>query len=160
MSNRHLARSIIMQILYQWDFRGMPTAGLPAIIEQNLSEFGNGLEERNLLYIKNSVHAIVQEQQAIDDIIVKYAKNWPIDQITLIDRNILRIGLFELIYSSEIPDKVAINEAIELAKTYSGTAAGKFVNGILGAYYHENAKPKKDTPEANSSMSKETNKKS
>ena len=151
MSNRHLARSIIMQILYQWDFRGMPTAGLPAIIEQNLSEFGNGLEERNLSYIKNSVQDIVKEQIDIDTIIVKYAKNWPIEQITLIDRNILRIGLFELIYASEIPDKVAINEAIELAKTYSGTAAGKFVNGVLGAYYQDNAKPEEP-------KEKETNK--
>ncbi|MFH0857610.1 MAG: transcription antitermination factor NusB [Candidatus Magasanikbacteria bacterium] len=143
MSNRHLARSVIMQILYQWDFRGMPTSAIPAIIEQNVSEFAEGLEEKNLEYIQETVDKIIEKQKELDDIISKYAKNWPIEQITLIDRNILRIGLYELKYSEDVPDKVAINEAIELAKTYSGSSAGKFINGILGAYFADHAKQEK-----------------
>jgi len=144
MSNRHLARSVIMQILYQWDFRGMPTSAIPAIIEQNVSEFAEGLEEKNLEYIQVTVDKIIEKQKELDDIISKYAKNWPIEQITLIDRNILRIGLYELKYSDDVPDKVAINEAIELAKTYSGSSAGKFINGILGAYFADHAKQEKN----------------
>lgn len=134
MSNRHLARSIVMQILYQWDFRGKPTAALPAIIEQSVADFGNGLDD-NVDYIKASVDTIIEKLPEIDEIIVKYATNWPIAQMTLIDRNILRIGVFEMKFNDSIPAKVAINEAIELGKNYGGPTSGKFVNGILGALY-------------------------
>jgi len=134
MSNRHIARTIVMQILYQWDFRGKPSAALPAIIDQNLGDFGMGLDE-NKTYVRKTVDEIIEKVDDIDKTIVEYATNWPIDQITLIDRNILRIGVFELTLNSEIPAKVAINEAIEIAKTYGGQSSGKFVNGILGAIY-------------------------
>ena len=136
MSNRHLARSIALQSLYQWDFRGCPTAVLPAIIEQNLSEFGAGLEE-DIQYVRDTVDGVIDNLGKIDEIISKYATNWPIAQITLIDRNTLRIGVYELKFNDEIPDKVAINEAIEVAKTYGGVASGKFVNGVLGAIYKD-----------------------
>ena len=110
MSKRHLARAIIMQVLYQWDFRGNPTSAIPAIIDQNMAEFGMGLEE---------------------------SKDF-IEQINLVDKNILRLGVYELEYNNkEIPPKVAINEAIELAKTYGGENSGKFINGILGAMYKD-----------------------
>jgi len=136
MSNRHLARSIALQSLYQWDFRGCPTAVLPAIIEQNLGEFGAGLEE-DIQYVRDTVDGVIDNLGKIDEIISKYATNWPIAQITLIDRNTLRIGVYELKFNDEIPDKVAINEAIEVAKTYGGVASGKFVNGVLGAIYKD-----------------------
>ncbi len=136
MPNRHLARCIAMQSLYQWDFKGQPTAVLPAIIDQNLEEFGNGLEEE-ISFIKNTVDGVVQYQKDIDKIISDYAPNWPLDQINIIDRNILRIGVYELKFNNEIPHKVAINEAIEIAKTYGGPTSGKFVNGVLGAIFKD-----------------------
>ncbi|MBT4120955.1 MAG: transcription antitermination factor NusB [Candidatus Magasanikbacteria bacterium] len=144
MSSRHIARSIIMQALYQWDFRGQPTAVMPAIIEQNLTEFGAGVEDEKD-YIEKTVNAIIKNLPKIDKVIVDYATNWPIEQITLIDRNILRIGVYELLLNDEIPAKVAINEAIEIAKTYGGPSSGKFVNGVLGAIYKDTSKdePKK-----------------
>lgn len=135
MSKRHLARSIVMQTLYQWDFRGNPTSDIPAIIDQNMEEFGLGLEDTKD-FIKKTVDGVVENQKEIDEDMVKYAPHWPLDQMTLIDRNILRLGIYELKFNNkEIPPKVAINEAIELAKTYGGPSSGKFVNGILGAMY-------------------------
>ncbi len=136
MPNRHLARCIVMQSLYQWDFKGQPTAVLPAIIDQNLEEFGTGLEEE-INFIKNTVDGVVQNQIEIDKIISNYAPNWPLEQINIIDRNILRIGVYELKFNNEIPNKVAINEAIEIAKTYGGPTSGKFVNGVLGAIFKD-----------------------
>ncbi|MFA4831366.1 MAG: transcription antitermination factor NusB [Patescibacteria group bacterium] len=140
MSNRHLARSIVMQVLYQWDFKNKPTAALPAIIDQTLNEFGAGLIE-NKEYITNTVNAVIDHIEEIDKIISKYAPKWPIGQISLVDRNILRIGIFEMKFNNEIPAKVAINEAIEIAKTYGGSSSGRFVNGILGAIYNDLKKP-------------------
>jgi transcription antitermination protein NusB len=136
MSNRHLARSIVMQSLYQWDFREKPTAGLPAIIDENLKEFGEGLEE-DKQFVRDTVDNIIDKLDELDKIINQYSTNWPIDQISLVDRNILRIGVYELKFNDKIPSKVAINEAIELAKNYGGPSSGKFVNGILGAIYNE-----------------------
>ncbi|PIR74798.1 MAG: transcription antitermination factor NusB [Candidatus Magasanikbacteria bacterium CG10_big_fil_rev_8_21_14_0_10_47_10] len=133
MSKRHLARSIAMQTLYQWDFRGNPSAALPAIVDQTIGEFGAGLE--NDEYIPTTVEAVTDNVKVIDEKIEQYAQNWPLVQMSIIDRNILRIGVYELFYNDNIPAKVAINEAIELAKNYGGQSSGKFVNGILGAMY-------------------------
>lgn len=144
MSHRHLARSIIMQVLYQWDFRGKPTAALPAIIEQNVEEFGGGLES-NLDYIKETVQGVVDNISKIDEIIMEYAPHWPLEQMSLVDRNILRIGVYELAIEDSIPNRVAINEAIELAKNFGGPSSGKFINGILGALY--NKMPKEESTE-------------
>lgn len=136
MSKRHTARTIIMQTLYQWDFRGNPSSALPFIVEQNLKEFGQGLED-NQEYVKTTVDNIVAKQKEIDEKIVKYADNWPLEQMTLVDRNILRLGCYEILFNDEIPPKVAINEAIEIAKTFGGPSSGKFINGILGAIYKD-----------------------
>lgn len=139
MSNRHLARAIIMQILYQWDFRGRPTATLPAMMDQQVAEFGGGLEA-NTDYIKATVDGVVDHVTEIDDTIASYAPAWPIDQMSVVDRNILRIGVYELKWNSGVPPKVAINEAIEIAKSYGGPSSGKFVNGVLGAMYNDMVK--------------------
>ncbi|HAT03663.1 MAG TPA: transcription antitermination factor NusB [Candidatus Magasanikbacteria bacterium] len=140
MSKRHLARSIVMQTLYQWDFRGNPSAAIPAIIEQTMQEFGAGLEETKE-FVEKTVDGVITHQQEIDDFITRHAPHWPLGQMTIIDRNILRLGVYELEFNTEeIPPKVAINEAIELAKTYGGPSSGKFVNGILGAMYKEENK--------------------
>lgn len=137
MSNRHLARSIAMQALYQWDFKAKPTAGLPAIIDQNIEEFGVGLDDENKEFVSHTLDGVIDHLEEIDQKIKAYAPEWPIEQMTLVDRNILRIGIYELYFNEAIPPKVAINEAIEVAKSYGGQSSGKFVNGILGAMYND-----------------------
>jgi len=135
MSSRHLARSIAMQTLFEWDFRGQPSAVLPAILEHNLKEFGPGLEEGG--FAQELINGVVDHQKEIDEMVAKYAPEWPIAQITIVDRNILRIGVFELKISQNVPPKVAINEAIELAKSFGGPSSGKFVNGVLGSMFKD-----------------------
>lgn len=138
MSNRHLARSIAMQSLFEWDFKGTPTAILPVIVDHNVTEFAPGLDESE--FTKKLVDGVIEHIKDIDQIIGTYAPSWPIAQITLVDRNILRLGVFELKFSTEVPPKVAINEAIELAKSFGGAASGKFVNGVLGSMFNDMVK--------------------
>ena len=136
MASRHLSRSIAMQSLYEWDFGGKK-GDLEEIVTKNIGEFGPGLEDTGLVW--QIITGVVKHLLSIDKIIAKAAPEWPIDQITIVDRNILRIGLYELLYSNkeEVPPKVAINEAIELAKSFGGESSGKFVNGVLGTVYKE-----------------------
>ena len=147
MANRHLARSIAMQSLFEWDFRGQPTAALPAIVEHNLKEFAPGLEE--IEFAKNLVDGVIKHKDAIDELVGQYAPSWPIGQITIVDRNILRLGIYELNFSKEVPPKVAINEAIELAKSFGGISSGKFVNGVLGSMYNDLTKDDKKEDKKN-----------
>ncbi|PIR02030.1 MAG: transcription antitermination factor NusB [Candidatus Nealsonbacteria bacterium CG_4_9_14_0_2_um_filter_37_38] len=142
MASRHLSRSIVMQSLYEWDFYGKKPGALEKIVEKNIKEFGPGLE--NTEFVWKLIKEVVEHLPQIDKIIGKAAPEWPIEQITIIDRNVLRIGLYELLYENkeEVPPKVAINEAIELAKTFGGENSGKFVNGVLGTVYKELEKPK------------------
>jgi N utilization substance protein B len=147
MANRHLSRSIVLQTLFEWDFlRGEEgkNVEIKEILERNLKEFAPGLEDNN--FVTNLVAQILKKQTVIDEIIEKAAPDWPIAKISIIDRNILRIGLTELLFGDrkEVPPKVAINEAIELAKTFGGENSGKFVNGVLGAVYKEIGEPGKD----------------
>ena len=136
MSSRHLSRSIAMQSLYEWDFFGKKV-NLEKIVERNIKEFGPGLEDTSFVW--QLITGIVQHLQEIDKIIEKAAPEWPIDQISIVDRNVLRIGLYELLYSDKtaVPPKVAINESIELAKSFGGESSGKFINGVLGTVYKE-----------------------
>src|SRR3989344_4459164 len=138
MASRHLARSIAMQSLYEWDFYEKQHT-LADILERNITEFGPGLEEGNKDFVRKLASGVVENMEYIDAIIEKAAPEWPIAQITVVDRNVLRLGLYELIYGNkeEVPPKVAINEAIELAKNFSGESSGKFVNGVLGTVYRE-----------------------
>lgn len=138
MSNCHLARSIAMQVLFEWDFRGKEVQDLGSIVEHDLLEFGAGLNEKD--FTLALINGVIENLEIIDTIITKYAPSWPIEQITNVDRNVLRLGIYELKIAQDVPPKVAINEAIELAKSYGGPASGKFVNGVLGSIY-------KDIPE-------------
>lgn len=146
MANRHLSRSIVMQVLYEWDFRGGTLTDLE--IEQALvrdaEEFAPGVND--ISFMRNLLLGILDKRTKLDDIIQKAAPDWPIEKIALVDRNILRIGLYELLFEdrTQVPAKVAINEAIELAKTYGGETSGKFINGVLGAVYKELGEPGKD----------------
>ena len=137
MSNRHLARTIALQTLYQWDFKNknIDDGNISQIIQHNLKEFAPKFDDNG--FIENLIKGVTKNQTEIDNLITKYAPEWPLEQITMVDRNVLRIGIFEMKFDSEIPEKVAINEAIELAKTFGGESSGKFVNGVLGTIYKE-----------------------
>ncbi len=144
MANRHLSRSIAMQSLYEWDFKGKDPNKFKKIIERNIEEFGPGLEGTEFVW--QIVNGVSENLNKLDKIIEKSAPEWPLDQITIVDRNVLRIGLYELLFGSrdEVPPKVAINEAIELAKTFGGESSGRFINGVLGTVYREIGEPGKD----------------
>ena len=136
MATRHLIRTVILQSLYEWDFyRG--SRDLTGILERNMKEFAPEVDEPEFAW--KIMQGIVGRQKDIDNILVKAAPEWPIDKIAPIDRNILRIGLYELLYmdQNEVPSKVAINEAIELAKNYGGPNSARFINGVLGTVYRE-----------------------
>jgi N utilization substance protein B len=144
MASRHLSRSVAMQSLYEWDFKGRDVAKLGDIVERNIAEFASGLEDTQ--FIRDIVAGVIKNIEQINTIIEKAAPQWPLDQIAIVDRNVLRIGLFELLFGNrdEVPPKVAINEAIELAKSFGGESSGKFVNGVLGTVYREIGEPGKD----------------
>ncbi|MCH7883157.1 transcription antitermination factor NusB [Patescibacteria group bacterium] len=144
MANRHLSRSIAMQSLFEWDFSGRDNSKVEAVFKRNLKEFAQGLEDDG--FTKRLITGVLKKIEKIDNIIEKAAPEWPIDQIALVDRNVLRIGLYELLFgdSKEVPPKVAINEAIELAKSFGGDSSGRFVNGVLGTVYREIGEPGKD----------------
>jgi len=126
-----------MQSLYEWDFFEKKSKDFKKIVKKNIKEFGPGLGD--VSFIWQLIDGIVAHISQIDKIIEKAAPEWPIEQIGIIDRNVLRIGLFELLYGKkdEVPPKVAINEAIELAKNFGGESSGRFVNGVLGTVYRE-----------------------
>ena len=144
MANRHLSRSIVLQTLFEWDFNNGENLNLKEVVERNLKEFAPGLEDDDFVFFL--IKQILEKRVAIDEIIQKAAPEWPIDKISIVDRNILRIGLTELLFGDrkQVPPKVAINEAIELAKTFGGENSSKFINGVLGAVYKEIGEPGKD----------------
>ena len=135
MSKRHLARTITMQTLYEWDFNAADEPGAIGYLADNKKEFAPEFDDQG--FMVGLVRRVLKHQKDIDTYIVKYAPEWPLEQITTVDRNILRIGVCELVFTPDVQSKVAINEAIELAKTFGGQASGKFVNGVLGAIYKD-----------------------
>lgn len=136
MATRHLARSVVLQSLYEWDFYGQKPE-LDPIVERNMNEFAPGIDEPDFVW--RIARGVVEKISELDLIITKVAPEWPIKQISTTDRNILRIGLWELLYQNpeEVPPKVAINESIEMAKNFGGPNSGRFVNGVLGTVYRE-----------------------
>jgi transcription antitermination protein NusB len=144
MGSRHFLRSLAMQSLYEWDFNGRDEKEIKGIINHNVEEFSFEINDKK--FIEDLVGGVLKKRKIIDPIIEKSAPEWPIEQITIIDRNILRLGIYELMFGiyEEVPPKVAINEAIELAKTYGGESSGRFVNGVLGTVYKEMGEPMKD----------------
>ncbi len=144
MANRHLSRSIVLQSLFEADFGSKNNAETLAIFKRDVKEFAPGMNDFSFMH--TLIQGILEKQKDIDLIIEKAAPDWPIDKISLIDRNILRVGLYELLFSdrSQVPPKVAINEAIELSKSFGGDTSSKFVNGVLGAVYKEMGEPGKN----------------
>ncbi len=144
MANRHLLRSVVLQSLFEWDFREVDNNLIDEIVTRNAEEFAPGMGDFS--FAKKLADGVVKKKADLDMIIGKAAPEWPIDKIANVDRNVLRLGLYELIFSDrkEVPAKVAINESIELAKSFGGETSGKFVNGVLGAVYKELGEPGKD----------------
>lgn len=144
MGNRHLSRSVVLQSLFEWDFSVSEDINIQEILERNIEEFAPGVEEDE--FVERLVTSVVAKQPELDNVIEKAAPDWPISKISMVDRNVLRIGLFELLFGDrkDVPAKVAINEAIELAKTFGGENSGRFVNGVLGAVYKQIGEPGKD----------------
>jgi len=149
-----------MQTLFLWDFNGKKDQDLDIITKDVFSNFAPNFDDRG--FVLSVVGGVIKNLQEIDKYIIKYATEWPLDQITIVDRNILRIGVYELVYDPTIPSRVAINEAIEIAKTFGGASSGKFVNGVLGAIYAKNQdieerkeKSSKDIPPKEEKKNKE-----
>lgn len=144
MANRHLSRSIVLQTLFEWDFAVEKDTPLPQMLARNIEEFGPGLDDSH--FMSELFLGITKKKAIIDEIIEKAAPDWPIDKISIVDRNILRLGLYELLFGDreQVPPKVAINEAIELAKSFGGENSSRFINGVLGGVYKEIGEPGKD----------------
>ncbi len=145
MANRHIARSIVLQTLYEIDFRQDANIDVEEVTARDAAEFVNDVIDMN--FVRSLLDGVLKKKSELDLVIEKAAPDWPIDKISIIDRNVLRIGLYELLFadSKEVPAKVAINEAIELSKTYGGEKSSKFVNGVLGSVYKELGEPDKDS---------------
>ncbi len=144
MANRHLARSVVLQTLFEWDTSRLSEEEATAALLRNVEEFGGDDTDRP--FMESLLAGTLAKRADLDLVITKAAPDWPLDRIAPVDRNILRIGLYELLFAdrTQVPAKVAINEAIELAKVFGGDSSGRFVNGVLGAVYKELGEPGKD----------------
>ncbi|MEI6863838.1 MAG: transcription antitermination factor NusB [Candidatus Adlerbacteria bacterium] len=144
MANRHLSRSVVLQTLFEWDFRDCKNDLIEDALARNAGEFAPAAGD--LPFMEDLLRGTVARKTDLDLVIEKAAPEWPLDRIALVDRNVLRLGLYELLFADreKVPAKVAINEAIELAKNFGGENSGRFVNGVLGAVYKELGEPGKD----------------
>ena len=140
MAARQLGRAVALQSLYEWYFYDR-SEDIKKIVERNLEEFAPGFLEKD--FVMSLVEGVKEKSAELDQVIAKSAPEWPVNQLPVVDRNVLRLGLYELLFANrkEVPPRVAINEAIELAKTYGGQNSGKFVNGVLGTIYREIGEP-------------------
>lgn len=136
-SNRHLGRIVALQTLYEYEFRtqcGDSTVSADETLARNLERYESTIEDKS--FVKQLVDGVVKEQTDLDDKLQPIAPDWPLEQIARVDRSILRLGLYELLHASDkVPPKVAINEAVELAKAFGSDNSSKFVNGVLGTAY-------------------------
>ncbi len=148
MSARHLSRSLVLQTLFEWDFyqsgKTEKKVDIKEIFKRNLETIGNGLPD--IEYPKKLIEGILSYWEEINELISEGAPEWPLKQINIIDRNVLRIGIYELLFADkkEVPAKVAIDEAVELAKVFGGDSSKRFVNGVLGTIYHQLEEIKKE----------------
>jgi len=138
MGQRHIAREIALKVLAEWDFKKTilkkDSIDIKEIFKRDIVEFGlENFKEKD--FSRSLVEGVIKNQKEIDKLITDFAPKWPIEKMAIIDRNVLRIGIFEMLYEKKNPPKVVINEAIEMAKSFGGISSGKFVNGILGAIY-------------------------
>jgi N utilization substance protein B len=136
-SNRHLGRIVALQSLYEYEFRiqsNDTSTDIDEILNRNLERYETAIDDKT--FVSDLVHGVISRQAEIDSQLQPIAPDWPIEQIARIDRSILRIGFYELLYLGKlVPPKVAINEAVELAKAFGSDNSSKFVNGVLGTAY-------------------------
>jgi N utilization substance protein B len=137
MSTRHLCRIIVLQSLYEWSFWDYPENKWKDFLEENLKEFGSDIDEPD--FAKKLMEGVVTNLTFLDETIKRNTKNWPFEKISLIEKNILRMAIYEMYFQNhdEVPIKVSINEAIILAKNFVNDSAAKFINGVLGTVYEE-----------------------
>jgi N utilization substance protein B len=147
-SNRHLGRIIALQTLYEFDFRrnsGDSTAEIEEILTRNISQYSSAVEDKD--FIRTLVLGVIERTDELDEKLRPLAPDWPLNQIARIDLAILRTALYELLHSAKtVPPKVAMNEAVELAKAFGGDNSSKFVNGVLGTAYRTLIESKTDDP--------------
>ncbi len=132
-SNRHLGRIVALQTLYEQDFRaevGDQSFVLDEVLARNIGRYNETIDDKD--FIEKLVRGVDSLGSQLDDVIRPVAPEWPIEQIARIDKIILRIGVWELLHNPDVPPKVAINEAVELAKAFGGDNSSKFINGVLG----------------------------
>ena len=127
---RRQARELAIQILYETDVTDHSGAEVLARTRAQ-----HGLEEPAFDYLAELVTGVGRDQERVDGYLGAAAPQFPVAQLATVDRNILRVAIYELLNNSDVPPKVAINEAIELAKAYGGDTSGKFVNGVLGTVF-------------------------
>jgi N utilization substance protein B len=144
MANRHLSRSVVLQTLFEWDFRALSSELARQTLLRNIAEFAPAAGD--VTFMEELCTGVLERKSDLDLVIEKAAPEWPLERIAPVDRNVLRLGLYELLFADrdKVPAKVAINEAIELAKSFGGENSGRFVNGVLGAVYKELGEPGKD----------------
>lgn len=137
-SNRHLGRIVALQTLYEQDFRQESkdnSLDINEVLERNIERYSETIDDKE--FIRTLVDGVLSKRDEIDGVIVPIAPEWPIEQIARVDRNILRIAIFELKHAKDVPPKVVINEAVELAKAFGGENSSKFVNGVLGTVFSQ-----------------------
>ena len=157
-SNRHLGRIIVLQSLYELAFRqeaGESDVEIKDIVERNASRYKAHLDDRE--FVERLTDGVLDKSEELDKLLQPLAPEWPLDQIARIDHIVLRIGAYELVHHKDVPPKVVINEAVELAKGFGGESSSRFVNGVLGTFLRqqdpdaeskEDKKPKKAKKDA------------
>ena len=150
-SNRHLGRIVVLQTLYEYEFRSNSddkTVDVDEILGRNLERYESAIDDKK--FVSELVHGVIKAEKTLDDAIRPIAPEWPVEQIARVDRNVIRIGLFELLHRADkVPPKVAINEAVELAKAFGSDNSSKFVNGVLGTAYRTLVE---ETPDASTKV--------
>lgn len=144
-SNRHLGRIVALQTLYEQDFRseaGDKTFDITEVLNRNVSRYRETIDDVD--FVNDLVGGVIKHQAELDEVLQPLAPEWPIEQIARMDRVVLRIGAYELLHAKDVPPKVVINEAVELAKAFGGDNSSKFINGVLGSLLRqkEGAQPK------------------
>lgn len=158
-SNRHLGRIVALQTLYELDFRSEISEKdleTDKVLKRNIDRYSEVVDDQE--FIKELVNGVLARYEELDSILQPIAPEWPLNQIARIDRTVLRIGLYELLYNKSVPAKVVINEAVELAKGFGADNASKFVNGVLGTAYKQMIEKSPEKVEKRPVKKKETKK--
>ncbi len=148
-SNRHLGRIIALQSLYEEEFRkdaGDSQFDLDEVLDRNIGRYAEMVDDID--FIQDLVRGVLAKAPELDAVLQPIAPEWPIDQIARMDRLILRMGLYELMHQDDVPPKVVINEAVELAKAFGGENSSKFINGVLGTVLRKRTEEAAEKTEA------------